>query len=68
MTKEQIKPAKIVIFSNGKHRDIEFQRIIDAVDYFEQYDPPKYPYICKLFIRYNETMELHAEKEVKLFL
>lgn len=60
--------AQIKIFHNNTYRLIDFERIIDAVEYFEQFNPPKYQYICVLYIRYHDRLEKNAEKEVKLFL
>jgi hypothetical protein len=47
---------------------INFERVIDAVEYFENYNPPKKDYICTLFIKFDKSFDKHSEKSVTWYI
>ena len=72
-TEDKVEPTKelaaaIKVLQLSGYYTINFDRVIDAVEYFEQFNPAKKDYTISLYIKFDKTFDKHAEKSVVWYI
>ncbi len=57
--------AKIIKIENGgSPTKIEFERVFDAISFFNKYNPACHEFKISLYIKYEEEFEIYGEKSL----